>query len=49
MKRMKHRHWRTLLGGFLAIVLVSLAACGGETVVNAARGFDPTPTPSPAP
>lgn len=47
MRHFKHRHWRAILTTLLAIVFVSLAACGGESELDAARGYDPTPTPSP--
>lgn len=49
MKHMKQRHWRAVLNIVLAIVFVSLAACGGEVELDAARGYNPTPTPSPGP
>ncbi len=49
MKHMKRHHWRAILSTLLVIGFFSLAACGGEVQLDASRGYDPTPTPSPAP
>jgi len=47
MKNWKRRHTQLLVASLLAMIVVSIAACGGDSELTAVRGYDPTPTVTP--